>query len=262
LFLAVMTGGLIIAFEGDTHSLIPLFAVGAFLAFTLSQAGMVVHWWKERGRRWQIKAGLNGLGALVTGITALVVGVSKFMQGAWLIMLLIPLLVLLFNRIRCHYEDVAEQLTMSSVKKIERTRLHPRAVVLISGVHQGITEAVNYAQSISKDVTALYVEIEPGKGDDIQEKWNHWWPKVPLVILPSPYRSLVGPVLDYLDQTDAEHEDGQLATVVLPEFVPSKWWHSLLHNQTAWIIKAALLYRRRQMGYQREIIDVPYHLER
>lgn len=262
LFLSIMTGLLIIAFGGDTHSLIPLFAVGAFLAFTLSQAGMVVHWWKERGQRWQIKAGLNGLGALVTGITALVVGFSKFIQGAWIILLLIPLLVLIFYRIHCHYADVSEQLSMRAVKKIERTRLHPRVVILISGVHQGITEAVHFALSISKDVKAVYIELEPGKGEDIRQKWNRWWPKVPLVILPSPYRSIVGPLLDYLDQTDEEHDDGQLATVVLPEFVPSKWWHGLLHNQTAWIIKAALLYRRRHMGYQREIIDVPYHLER
>jgi hypothetical protein len=262
LFLSVMTGILIIGFGGDTHSLIPLFAVGAFLAFTLSQAGMVVHWWKERGQHWQIKAALNGLGALVTGITTLIVGISKFMQGAWLIMVLIPLLVVIFYRIHCHYEDVAEQLSMSTIQKIDRTRLHPRVVLLISGVHRGISEAVNYALSISKDVTAVYIELEPGSGETIQQKWGHWWPKVPLVILPSPYRSIVGPLLDYLDQTDKEHADGQLATVVLPEFVPSKWWHGLLHNQTAWLIKAALLYRRRHLGYQREIIDVPYHLER
>jgi len=261
-FLSTMTGVLIIGFRGDTHSLIPLFAVGAFMAFTLSQAGMVVHWWKEGGRHWQTKAFLNGLGALVTGVTALIVGVSKFKQGAWLIFILIPFLVILFGRIRSHYQDVAVQLSMDALKKVDRTRLHPRIVIPVSGVHRGISDAVIFALSISKDVTAVYLELEPGGGDQILDRWKRWWPNVPLVILPSPYRSIVGPLLDYLDQTDEEHDDGQLATVVLPEFVPSKWWHVMLHNQTAWLIKAALLYRRRHFGYQRAIIDVPYHLER
>jgi hypothetical protein len=235
--------------------------VGAFLAFTLSQAGMVVHWWKERGRGWQVKAFLNGLGALVTGVTTLIVGFSKFTQGAWLIVILIPILVVVFYRIRSHYDGVSEQLSMSTVVKIDRTRLHPRVVIPISGVHRGVAEAVSFALSISRDVTAVYLELESGNGEEIRAKWEHWWPKIPLVVLPSPYRSIVGPLLDYLDQVDERHNDGQLATVVLPEFVSSKWWHGLLHNQTAWVIKAALLYRRRHQGYQRAIIDIPYHLD-
>jgi len=106
------------------------------------------------------------------------------------------------------------------------------------------------------------VELEPGFGERVREEWQSWWPDVPLVVLPSPYRSIIGPLLDFLDETDRQHNDGQLATVVLPEFVPAKWWHSLLHNQTAWLLKAALLYNRRQLGYQRTIIDVAYHLRR
>jgi hypothetical protein len=125
-----------------------------------------------------------------------------------------------------------------------------------------MADAVDYARSISKDVTAVYVELEPGSGDAIHERWQRRWPDVPLVILPSPYRSIVGPLLEYLDKTDEEHGDGQLATVVLPEFIPAHWWHSLLHNQTAWLIKTALLYRRRHLGYQRVIVDVPYHLSK
>jgi len=262
LFLSAMTGVLIVGFKGDTHALIPLFAVGAFLAFTLSQTGMVVHWWVERGKNWQVKSLLNGVGAVVTGVTAVIVAVSKFSQGAWLIIILIPALVFLFNRIHHHYRDVAEQLSMSALKKIDRAHRVPRVVIPISGVHRGISDAVNFALSISRDVTAIYLELEPGSGATIRRKWERWWPKVPLVVLPSPYRSIVGPLLDYLDQTDEAHNDGQLATVVLPEFVPSKWWHSLLHNQSAWLIKTALIYRRRHMGYQRAIIDIPYHLNR
>jgi amino acid transporter len=261
-FLSVAAGVLIVVFGGDTHALVPLFAVGAFLAFTLSQSGMVLHWWREQGRGWQSKAALNGLGALATGVALIVIGTSKFAQGAWIIVLLLPLLVLVLLRIRAHYRQVAGQLTMEGFPPPVLPAPCPRAVIPISGVHRGIVDAVDYARSISQDLTAVYVELEPGSGERIREKWQHWWPDVPLVILPSPYRSIVGPLLEYLDKTDEEHGDGQLATVVLPEFVPARWWHSLLHNQTAWLLKAALLYRRRHLGYQRAIVDVPYHLAR
>ncbi len=262
LLLATVSGGLIIAFGGDTHALVPLFAVGAFLAFTLSQAGMVLHWRSERGSRWRLKAALNGLGALATGTTLIVVGLSKFLQGAWITILLIPLLVFVFRQIKSHYREVARQLSLGGLQPPAKVSLHPRVVIPVSDVHRGVIEAVSYARSISKKVTAVYIELEPGAGERIQQKWKRWFPKVPLVILPSPYRSMIGPLLEFLDETDRQHDDGQLATVVLPEFVAAKWWHSFLHNQTAWLIKAALLYRRRRMGYQRAIIDVPYHLQR
>jgi len=260
--LAVTAGGLIVAFGGDSHALVPLFAVGAFLAFTLSQAGMVVHWWRERARGWWLKAGLNGLGALATGTTLLIVGVSKLVQGAWITVLMIPLLVTAFLRIRTHYRDMAEPLSMQGVPLPVLSVCGQRVVIPISGVHRGIVDAVSYAQSISKDVTAVYIELEPGSGEGLRGKWQRWWPDIPLVVLASPYRSVIGPLLDFLDEMDQQHADGQLATVVLPEFVSARWWHGLLHNQMAWLIKAALLYRRRRLGYQRAIIDIPYHLGR
>jgi amino acid transporter len=260
--LAVATAVLIVAFGGDTHALIPLFAVGAFLAFTLSQTGMVVHWWRERGRGWRSKAVFNGIGALATGATLLIVGVSKLGQGAWITILLIPVLVAGFLQVRTHYRKVAQQLSLDGVPPSIIPSPSPRVVIPISGVHRGIFDAVSFARSISEDVTAVYVELEPGAGQRIRERWERWWPDVPLVILPSPYRSVVGPLLDFLDETDRRHHDGQLATVVLPEFVPARWWENLLHNQTAWLIKAALLYRRRHLGFQRTIIDIPYHLRR
>ncbi len=262
LLLAGAAAGLIVAFGGDTHALIPLFAVGAFLAFTLSQTGMIVHWRCEGGRGWWLKAALNGLGALATGTTLLIVGVSKFGQGAWITVLLIPTLVMGFLQVRTHYREVAQQLSLSGLPPSIKPFPTPRVVIPISGVHRGIVDAIAYAQSISKDVTAVYVELEPGGGQRIREKWEDWWPDVPLVVLASPYRSIIGPLLDFLDETDRQHKDGQLATVVLPEFIPARWWENLLHNQTAWLIKAALLYRRRHLGFQRTIIDVPYHLKR
>jgi amino acid transporter len=261
LLLAITTGGLIITFGGDTHALIPLFAVGVFLAFTLSQTGMVVHWRRERGRGWQLKAALNGIGALATGMTVLIIGFSKFVEGAWITILLIPTLVAGFFQVRAHYQEIARQLSLDGLASPDKPSPSPRVIIPISGVHRGMVDAVSYAKSISSDVTAVYVELEPGAGQRIREKWERWWPDVPLVIQPSPYRSIVGPLLDFLDETDQQHDDGQLATVVLPEFVPAKWWHGLLHNQTAWLIKAALLYRRRHLGLQRAIIDVPYHLQ-
>jgi amino acid transporter len=262
LLLAVATGGLIVVFGGDSHALIPLFAVGVFMAFTLSQAGMVIHWWQKRGKGWWLKAALNGIGALATGMTVIVIGFSKFIEGAWITIFLIPVLVAGFLQVRAHYRKIAHQLSLRGLPPSLEPSPSPRVVIPVSGVHRGIFDAINFARSISRDVTAVYVELEPDAGRRIREKWERWWSDVPLVVLPSPYRSVVGPLLDFLDETDRQHNDGQLATVVLPEFILARWWENLLHNQTAWLIKAALLYRRRHLGFQRTIIDVPYHLER
>ncbi len=262
--LAGLAGMLIILFGGDTHALIPLFAVGAFLAFTLSQAGMVVHWLHERKRGWVIKVAINSLGMVATGAALLIIGVSKFLDGAWIVVLLIPLLVLAFRKVRLHYQTIAAQLSLRGLPPSLRPLPEPRIVLPISGVHRGVIEALRYARSISDNVTAVYVEIEPGRGEGVRQKWEEWGfaQDAGLVIVPSPYRSVVGPFLDFLDRTDRECNDGQLATVLLPEFVPAHWWESLLHNQTAWLIKLALLYRRRVLGRTRAIIDVPLHLKR
>jgi len=260
ILLGFFTAVLIILFGGDTHALIPLFAIGAFLAFTLSQTGMVVHWWKIRGVRWGLKSFINAIGALATLTTLVVVIISKFMGGAWVTILLIPLIVLGFRKIFSHYNQVGEELSLKglppSLKPVETTRV----VIPISSVHRGMIGAVNFARSISKNVTAVYVELEPGAGERARIEWEAWWPDVPLAVVPSPYRSVVGPLLQFLDETDTQHNDGQLAAVVLPEFIPGKWWQTLLHNQTAWLIKASLLYRRRNLGRERVVIDVPFHL--
>jgi amino acid transporter len=260
--LAVATGVLIVLFSGDSHSLIPLFAVGVFLAFTLSQAGMVIHWWRERGKGWTFKLMANGFGALATFATLIIVGYSKFLEGAWLTAILIPALVVLFSRIRAHYREVGRELTLHGLPPSLKPAPTPRVVIPVSGVHRGIVEAVDFALAITRDVTAVYVELEPGEAEAVQKKWKRWWPDIPLVVVSSPYRSIIQPLIDFLDETDTKHNDGQLATVILPEFVPAKWWQSLMHNQTAWLLKAALLYRRRERGFQRVIIDIPYHLRK
>lgn len=168
----------------------------------------------------------------------------------------------MFLRIRAHYREVGRELTLHGLPPSLRPAPTPRVIIPISGVHRGIVDAVDFALAITKDVTALYIELEPGDAEAVQKKWQLWWPDIPLVVVPSPYRSIIGPFIDFLDETDAQHNDGQLATVILPEFVPARWWQGIMHNQTAWMLKAALLYRRRERGFQRVIIDIPYHLKK
>jgi amino acid transporter len=262
MILSLLTGLLIVVFRADSHALVPLFAIGAFLAFTLSQAGMVVHWFRERGRHWQLKAFINGLGATTTLVALLIIAVNKFRDGAWFVIILIPLLVTIFHRIQLHYKEVAQELTLSGLPPSLKPPPDPRVVIPISGVHRGVINAVLYARSISDRVTAVYVETDPEQTETVRKTWDEWGLEVPLVVVPSPYRSLIGPLLDYLDETDRDHNDGERATVLLPEFVPVRWWHHLLHNQTATLLRLALLYNRRKFGYTRAIIEVPFHLRK
>ncbi len=261
LVLAFATAVLILIFGGDTHLLIPLFAIGAFLAFTLSQAGMVVHWYREKGNGWLLKTVFNGAGAIATGTTFIIVAFSKFTGGAWITILLIPLIVFGFLRIQHHYNEVKQQLSLHGFPPSLRPVSPARVVIPISGVHRGMINAVLFARAISSNVTGVYVELDENTGSHVIKQWKEWWPDLPLVVIPSPYRSIIGPLLAYLEKTDLEHNDGQLAVVVLPEFVPTHWWQNLLHNQEALIIKAALLYGRRRAGGERIVIDVPYHLK-
>ena len=260
LVLAFLTGLLILAFGGDSHSLIPLFAVGVFLAFSLSQAGMVIHWVRQRGRHWRLKAFINGLGALTTVVTLLVVAVSKFAQGAWIIIFLIPLLVLAFRTVHAHYQGVARSLTLRGQPVSPEPLPSPRFVLPISGVHRGVIEAVRFVCSMSDRVTAVYIEIHPGDAARVSREWEKYGLGIPLSVVPSPYRSIIRPLMDFLDQTDRQHDDGQLAVVILPQFIPARWWQYPMHNQTAWLIKLALLYGRRRSGRGRAIMDIPFYL--
>jgi hypothetical protein len=189
------------------------------------------------------------------------VAVSKFREGAWVVLLLIPVLAGLFYSVNRHYREVSRELTLHGLPPSLRPVPEPRVVLPISGVHRGVVEALRYAEALTAHVTAVYVETHPGDAERVRKDWEHWAGKVPLVIVPSPYRSIIGPLLEFLDQTDREHHDGQAATVILPEFVPAKWWQVLLHNQTAWMLKLALLYRRRRGGAARPVIDIPYYLK-
>jgi amino acid transporter len=260
LLLTIVAGALIVLFSGDTHALIPLFAVGVFLAFTLSQTGMVLHWHRVREKNWILKGLLNGVGAMATAVAFAVILITKFIDGAWIVGILIALLLITFRRIKRHYVEVADELSLGGLPPDLQPLPEPRVVVPVASLHRGVLVALRYAMSISSQVIAVYIELDPAQTENVRAHWKRWGIDVPLVIIPSPYRSFIRPFLDFLDQADLESHDGQLASVVLPEFIPAKWWENLLHNQTAWLIKIALLYRRRRFGKIRAIIDIPYHL--
>jgi amino acid transporter len=251
--LSVFAGILLVAFGGDTHALIPLYMIGVFVSFTLSQAGMVVHWCRLKGPGWRSSAFINGLGAAVTGVVLIVVAMTKAFEGAWIIMLLIPANVVLFRLTKKHYAAVAAQLTLRGWRR-EPPR---RNVVLvpISGIQRAVIGALDYARTLSDDVRAVYVNVDPTATELLKAEWNQWSEGVPLVILESPYRSLMEPLLEYVDQV-TRTRPRDYVTIVLPEFVPAKWWHHLFHNQRALLIKGALLFRPNTI-----VTSVPFHLQ-
>jgi amino acid transporter len=253
----VILGGLaallLVTFQGDTHALIPLYAVGVFISFTLSQASMVRRWLRLKEEGWWWRACLNGVGALVTGVVMLTIAVTKFSHGAWIVVLLIPTLVGAFLTVRRHYQEVAEQLSLEGCKAAPITN---SVLVLVGDLHRGVVRAIQYAQSLSPSAKAVYVEIDPERTHRIEEKWGKWGMGIPLIVLTSPYRSLLGPLLEYIDALQEKGGENHVVTIVLPEFLPARWWQQLLHNQTALLIKGQLLFRKNVV-----VTDVPYHLK-
>ncbi len=233
--------GLIFLFQASTHSLIPLYAVGVFISFTLSQSGMVVHWVKLRSKGWWYKVLINGVGAMTTLVALLVIAATKFTHGAWMVIVFIPILMIAFLSIHKHYKNIVQQLHPNLVDLLP-PKLH-RVLIPVSTFHKGTVKAISYALSISNDVRALYVGLDPEKTARMKDIWDGWCIDIPLVILDSPYRSIIQPILEHIDKLQAEEKD-QLITVVLPEFVPAKWWHQILHNQTALLIRGALLFKK------------------
>ena len=293
--LAVFSSVLIFAFAGDTSRLIPLYAVGVFLSFTLSQAGMVRHWLRGRpghsggteagpsiseqeelipdialarenlggakaakaegtGRGWRKPLVINLLGAIATGIVLCVFIVTKFTHGAWLVVVTIPLLILMFRVVHKHYVSVASQLSTDRLEPLSRA-VNNAVIVPVSGVHRGIINALNYARSIGNgNVKAVYVDSDEEETRLLTSKWEEMAIDVPLVVLRSPYRELTRPLLRYVEE--AGQTDGvDVVTVVLPEFVPSRWWQHLLHNQSSLLLKGALLFKPGIV-----VTNVPYHL--
>ena len=297
--LAIFSGILVMVFGGDTSRLIPLYAVGVFLSFTLSQSGMVVHWLRERRKlravksekvvqkvlatnvesgalpdvglededrsyfvtdevtapaNWKKSLAINAVGALATFIVLCVFIATKFIHGAWIVVVVIPLLVLLFKAIHGHYLLVAKQLSTEGLEQLRPIK--HTVVVPISGIHRGVVSALQYARSIASDrVQAVYVDFEEEATANLKDKWERWGAGVQLVVLPSPYRELTRPLLRHIHRLAKENRDA-IITVVLPEFIPARWWQHALHNQSSLLLKGSLLFKKGVI-----VTSVPYHLE-
>ncbi|HEY4426258.1 MAG TPA: APC family permease [Pyrinomonadaceae bacterium] len=291
--LAVFSGVLVIAFGGDTSRLIPLYAVGVFLSFTLSQSGMVVHWLRERSKlrskndvlpasngplpdlalqeeeihrsyfvtdevtapaNWKKSLAINAVGALATFIVLCVFIATKFIHGAWIVVVVIPLLVSLFRAIHKHYVMVAKQLSTEGLDQIQPIK--HTVIVPISGIHRGVVNALQYARSIASDrVQAVYVDFGEEATASLRDKWDRWGAGVQLVVLPSPYRELTRPLLRHIHRLKRENSD-DIITIVVPEFIPARWWQHFLHNQSSLLLKGSLLFKKGVI-----VTSIPYHLE-
>jgi amino acid transporter len=256
--LAIFSALLVIVFGGDTSRLIPLYAIGVFLSFTLSQSGMVVHWLRERanpGVNWKKSIVINAVGAVATFMVLVVFVATKFIHGAWIVVFVIPIMVLFFKAIERHYITVAKQLSTEGLEQLRPLR--HRVIVPISGIHRGVVSALQYAESIAANdrVQAVYVDFEEDATARLKEKWERWGAGVQLVVLPSPYRELTRPLLKHINRIRRENSNDMI-TVVLPEFIPAKWWQHVLHNQSSLLLKGSLLFKKGVI-----VTSVPYHLE-
>ncbi|MBV6401602.1 MAG: hypothetical protein CNIPEHKO_01905 [Anaerolineales bacterium] len=270
--LSVIASILIILFKASVTLLIPLYAIGVFLSFTLSQSGMARRWWKigrlkegeeivEQGSTlkyeagWRHKMFINGFGAVCTAVVMIVFAVTKFREGAWIVLILIPLLVTIFFTIHRHYKELAKYLSLDKFGGLPRRQSRHRVIMPVSSVHQGTLEALRYAKLLSDDVTAIHVSIDPAETEKVQKKWKLWGEGTRLVILDSPFRLFVEPLLDYIEDILERRQANETITVVVPEFIPSKRWHNALHMRTADLLRQELLSKHNVI-----VTDVPYQV--
>lgn len=250
--LSVIAIVLVILFQGNTNALVPLYAIGVFVCFTLSQAGMVVHWVRTRAAGWHWRAALNGLGAVATAVVSLIQIVTKFTSGGWIIALIIPAILLLLRKIHQHYEAFAKEIRFEGQSPI--LPLHHTVVVPVNGITKAAAGALVYATTISDEVVAVYVETDRRQTAGFEAEWQEWDNGVPLVTLPSPYRSVIRPIVEYVENLRML-SPGELVTVVVPEIVPRTWWEHFLHNKTALYLRTALLFKPNVV-----VVNVPYLL--
>ncbi|HWC51810.1 MAG TPA: APC family permease [Nitrospira sp.] len=255
IILGVFASVLLLIFQGDTHALIPLYAIGVFVSFTLSQAGMVRRWLVKKGLHWRKKLIVNGVGAITTGIATTIIAITKFMQGAWIVFLLVAAVIMMFRAIRSHYKAVSEQVQLSRDARPPRPRRN-LVLIPIGAVNKAVVRAVDYARSRGGEVRAVLIDVDKEETALVEMKWAQWGCGVPLIVLPSPYRSILGALLDYVEE-NLDKDPECWITVVLPEILPARWWQNILHNQRALLLKGALLFRDRVV-----LTDVPFHLTR
>lgn len=269
--LALIASILVIGFQASVTNLIPLYAIGVFLSFTLSQTGMARRWWKsghlepgvevkEAGsiltynKSWRTKMVINGFGAVTTFVVMIVFGATKFKDGAWVVIGLTPLLMAIFYSIHMHYRNLAHQLSLENLKfPVKRTR--NRVIMPVSGVHRGTLAALRYAKQLSDDITVIHISIDPEEAKKVESKWAVWGDGVRLVVLNSPYRLFLEPLLDYVEKIYSSRLPGETITIVIPQFIPKHWWTNFLHMRTAETLRKALLNQENIV-----ITEVPYQV--
>lgn len=271
--LAAIASIILVIFNASVTRLIPLYAIGVFLSFTLSQGGMALRWHKigklkpgeekhERGSTlryvadWRVKMFVNGFGSVCTAVVMMVFAVTKFRDGAWVVLILIPLLVAVFWMIHRHYRNLAQRLSLENAGTIPPHSIRHRVIMPVSGVHQGTLAALRYARMLSDDITAVHVTIEPADAEKVREKWETWGGGVRMVMLDSPYRLFLEPLLEYISDIAERRQHGETITIVVPEFVAESRLAGALHTNTADILRSQL---KRQHGIV--IINVPYHVD-
>ena len=270
--LAIIASLLIIVFRARVDLLIPLYAIGVFLSFTLSQIGMARRWWKighlkegteivEPGsvlrydKGWRTKMLINSFGALCTAIVMLIFAVTKFREGAWVVLIIIPVLVKLFFTIHGHYKDLAAHLTLDKFSGLPARQTRHRVIMPVSGIHQGALEALRYAKLLSDDVTAVHISLDPDETEKVQKKWKIWGDGTRLIILDSPFRLFIEPLLEYIEEILDHRQPNETITIIVPQFIPSKRWHQALHMRTADFLRQELLSKPGVV-----VTDVPYQV--
>ena len=244
--LTMIAGLLLVVFKGDTHRLIPLYAVGVFISFTLSQSGMFIKWLRSKEKGWVFKAIVNGTGALVTLITVIIIGATKFIHGAWIVILVIPIIMAGMLKIKRHYTAVAEQLRLKpeelAALDLSKDIYRNHVIVPIESVNKASVRALRYARTISDNIVAFNVAINEEAEMKFKDKWNQLNTNIPLIVKYSPYRKVVAPLIEFIESYEEHnYQPGDMITVVLPQFSVQAWWQVFLHNQSRLFITRNLL---------------------
>ena len=262
ILLTIIAAILIVLYQGNIEHLISLYAIGVFLSFTIAQAGMVVHWHREKTSGWLPRAMLNAFGAIVTGIIVLIIGFTKFIYGAWLVVIFIPFMVKTFKQIKSHYMDMAEQLHLPVSElnpDIEANLKIGKNIVImpIASPTLLVAETMKYAKSISTDILVINVVTDEATGQKNQAKWQNWNPGVELITIYSPYRMVNRPILNFINEVASKKNPEDFITVLIPEFETKKWWHRVLHNQTGFILRTLLILKENVI-----VTTIPFHLKK
>jgi len=261
ILLTIIAALLIVIYGGKIENLIALYAIGVFISFTIAQVSMVVHWRREKGAGWQLRVFLNGLGAAATGIVVAVITVTKFVYGAWLVLVFIPIMVTIFKRIRGHYNTMADQLHLPEECYAEGSAHFPQGkhlvIVPVASPTRIVYETIKYAKLIGDNIIAVHVASDDESEQKVRQKWQCWDPGVQLIVLRSPYRLLMRPLINFIEKKQREKGPDDFITVVIPEFETRKWWHRLLHNQTGWFLHTTLVLKENIA-----VTTVPFHLKR